>query len=153
MKFRRYLPFLATALGASFLANCKTPSAFDIADTNQDTSISQAEFERYLLEALYSEADTDGDAKITFEEWRVANPDAQKSKFDLPDSNGDGHVTPAELKAYFDGTGGLVDLFNQIDADGNGSLDGAEVDAFRAKMDVQAGSTDLQNLSRAAKNK
>lgn len=153
MKFRRNLPLLATALGVLFLANCKTPSAFDIADTNQDTSISQAEFERYLLEAVYSEADTDGDAKITFEEWRVANPDAQKSKFDLPDANGDGHVTPAELKTYFDGTGGLVDLFNQIDADGNGSLDGAEVDAFRAKMDAQAGSTDLQNMSRAAKSK
>ncbi len=142
----------ALGLGAAvaLLASCKAPSSFQIADTDADERISRSEFERYLLESIYQEADTDGDAQITFEEWRVANPDAERGKFKLPDSNRDSVVSPAELRAYFDREDKLDGLFDKIDTGGDGYLDNAEVEAFQAKVEAQAGSTDLQKLSRTA---
>ena len=150
MKLRNSIPALALAAASSLIVSCATVAPYDIADSNSDSKISQDEFDRYLLEAIFAEADTNADSKITFEEWRTANPDAKKSKFKLPDSNGDAAVSPKELEAYFDREGKLVDLFNKIDTNNDAYLDHAEVQAFRDKMAAQGGSTDLQNLSRAS---
>jgi Ca2+-binding EF-hand superfamily protein len=150
MKLRKSIPVLALAAASSLIVSCSTVAPFDIADGNADNKISQDEFDRYLLEAIYTEADSNSDSKITFEEWRTANPDAQKWKFKLPDSNGDAAVSPKELEAYFDREGKLVDLFNKIDTDNDGALDHAEIQVFRDKMAAQGGSTNLQNLSRAS---
>ncbi|MGI9239694.1 MAG: EF-hand domain-containing protein [Verrucomicrobiales bacterium] len=150
MKLRKSIPALALAAASSLIVSCSTVAPFDVADGDDNENVSQDEFDRYVLEAIFTEADTNGDSKITFEEWRAANPDANKSKFKLPDSNGDSAVSPKELEGYFDREGKLVDLFNKIDTNNDGELDHAELQAFRDKMAAQGGSTKLQNLSRAA---
>ncbi len=65
-------------------------------------------------------ADANQDSKITFDEWKAANPDAEKRKFRQPDRNRDGAVTPQEAKRHFDRYGTLKDLFDRIDANNDG---------------------------------
>ena len=118
-----------------------------MADTSDDGRIGEKEFKRYILETIYAEADANRDKKITFEEWKEANPDADKGKFRLPDRNSDGSITPEEVKRYFDRTGDLEELFNKIDANNDGYVTPEEAEDFKAKSDTSG--TKMQNLSRA----
>ena len=141
---------LAVAALAFLLAACAGTDRYAMADTDGDDRISPEEFERYMLETIYGAADPDGNAKVTFEEWKEANPDAEEAKFKAPDKNNDGAVTPGEMKAHFAREGTMDDLFAKIDTNGDGYLSSEETDAFMDKMEAQGGSTPMQNLSRAA---
>ena len=136
------------------LSSCTTtePDRFDMADTNDDKAVSLDEFDRFMLESIFAEADADGDKKVTFEEWKAANPDAEKSKFSAPDTNKDGVVTPQEAKDHFDRQGTMKDLFNKIDTNGDGLVTRDEVAAYKEKLEAQSG-TKLQKLSRSLNDK
>ena len=136
------------AASTVLLSSCAGPNGFTVADTDESGGVSPAEFERYMLEAIYAEADTDGNAEITFAEWKAANPDAEESKFSAPDSNRDSVVTPSEAKAHFDRQGTMDDLFSKIDTNGDGSLSQEEGTAFKNKLAAQSG-TPLQKLSKS----
>ena len=129
----RHLGAAMAAAGTLLLSSCAT-SGFDRADTDDSGAVSKAEFKLYLLDTIYAEADVNRDAKLTFAEWKAANPNAEEHKFKQPDTDGDGAVTPAEAKAHFERTGMLDDLFDQIDTDKTGSVTEAEIEAFKAKM-------------------
>ena len=146
-----WVPAIA-ASSALLLASCSSTDGFKMADTNKNDSVSQAEFERYMLETIYAEADSDRDSKITFEEWLAANPDAKESRFKAPDRNSDGGVTPAEAKAHFDRQGTLKDLFSQIDTNDDGALSREEIVAFKEKMAPMSG-TPMQKLSNSISSK
>lgn len=147
----RYGAMAVTAASALLLASCG-PNGFKKADTDKSGSVSPAEFERYMLEAIYAEADADGNSEITFEEWSVANPSTSESKFRVPDKNHDSVVTPAEAKAHFDRYGTMDDLFAQIDTNGDNSLSKQEVVAYKEKLAALSG-TSLQKISQAASSK
>ena len=140
---------LAAVAGAALLLpGCATQrDKYRLADTNDDRKVSQAEFEGYMLETIFAIADTDEDSKITFNEWKAANPDAQPKRFNAPDTNRDGSVTPAEAKAHFKRQGTLEDLFQQIDTDRDGYLSRQEVLAFKKDLDSKT-ETLLQQLSK-----
>lgn len=125
-------------VAAMALSSCKPSNPFAKADTNKDDKVSQTEFNRYILEEIYSAADSDGNSKITFKEWKAANPDVKKSKFKLPDDNSDGAVTPQELQKYYEEEGKLTDLFKQIDSNKDGFLSHPEVDAYMSKVESKA---------------
>ena len=125
----RCLSAATAAAGALLFSSCAT-SGFNIADRDSSGVVSKAEFEDYLINKIYADADTNRDSKITCAEWKASNPNAEEHKFKQPDSNGDGSVTPAEARAHFERTGMLDDLFDQIDADNTGSVTEAEIDAF-----------------------
>ena len=133
-----------------FLSGCSYERNFRFADTNNDGTISSEEFDRYMMEAVYGEADTNKDSKITWTEWKTANPGADKRKFSQPDTNRDQVITPAEAKAHFERQGTLDDLFDKIDTGDDDMLDREEVRKFKEKMEAQSGSTPLQKLSQAA---
>ena len=133
-------------------ASCST-SSFSVADTDNDNRVSPAEFDRYMLEAIFAQADADGDGKVTFGEWKTANPAADAAKFKAPDSNRDGAVTPGEAKAHFDRYGTMSDLFTKIDTNSDGYLTEDEIAVFKEKLEAQSGSTPLQRLSQAAQQK
>ena len=127
----------ALACGSLFLISCAS-SGFDTADTDDDGAVTKAEFERYLLETIYAEADDNRDSKITFAEWKEANPDAKESKFKQPDTNRDGSVTPAEVKAHFAKEGTIDDLFKQADTDKSGTVTQAELEVYITKLRAKA---------------
>jgi Ca2+-binding EF-hand superfamily protein len=135
---------------ALLLSGCSYQRNFKFADTSKDGLVSQHEFERYMLESIYSEADTNGDSKITWTEWKTANPSADERKFRAPDTNRDKAITPTEAKAHFAKQGTLDDLFNQMDTGKDGQLDKLEVKQFKETLEAQSGSTPLERLSQAA---
>ena len=140
---------MVAATVALAFAGCSNPDGFTIADTDKDGKVSPAECDRYMLEAIYAEADANGDSKVTFEEWKQANPDADKKKFRVADANKDGVVTPSETKAHFDREGTMSDLFKKLDTDGSGYVTRDEAVAFEEKLEKQSGSTPIQRLSQA----
>lgn len=153
MRIRSYLqlvPLCAAAVAlAGGLSSCKKPDRYSMADTDNDGTVDQAEFDRYVREQLYAAGDADGNSRITFEEWLITNPDAKREKFDQADTDGDGAITPEEATVHFESTGMLDDLFAKIDTDSSGDMSRAEADAFMEKMQAQAG-TRIQQLKKAA---
>ena len=135
----------AIVAAALALTACTTPDGFTVADTDKDGRVSPQENERYMLEAIYAQADADGNSKITFEEWRQANPNADKEKFGYADLNNDGAVTPSEAEAHFDKMGTMADLFDKMDADDSGFVTRAEADAFNDKLNAEAAAAATQN--------
>ena len=133
---------------ALLLSACAGSSGFDLADSNDDLKVSPQEFETYMLEAVFAEADADGNSQVTFEEWKAANPDAEPAKFRAPDTNRDQMVSPQEAKAHFAKQGTWADLFDQIDTDNDGYITSAEAAAFKKKLAAQSG-TPIQKLSKA----
>ena len=141
---------LAAGLAAALLfPACTGSPAFDLADSDNDRKVSPKEFERYMLEAVFAEADGDGDGLVTFEEWKEANPGADPRKFVAPDRNGDKMVSPDEARAHFAKEGTWADLFRKMDTDNDGFVSSAEAIAFRDKMAAQSG-TPIQKLNKAS---
>ena len=123
---------------------------FDIADTNDDGKVSPQEFERFMMETLYAFVDVDRNKKVTFAEWKAANPGADESKFNVPDKNGDKIVTPEEARAHFRREGTMDDLFKKIDTNKDGYLVRSEVIAFKKSINAQSGLARIQNISIAS---
>lgn len=146
----KYLVTLAAASAALTLASCDKKDGFEVADADADKNISYTEFDRYMLEAIYTAIDTNGDAKVTLEEYKAADTTATEAGFKEVDANGDGIITPAEAKAFWDAKGTMKELFKKIDTDGDGTLNQAEVQAFYDKAAEAEGDTDLEKLSNAA---
>ena len=136
-----------SAIALLFSACATPPDNFKIADSSGDGRVESAEFKRYMLESVYAEADANRDKKITFEEWKAANPEAEEKKFKAPDQNNDGVVTPEEAKRHFDQQGTMEDLFDKIDTNDDNYVTREESAAFNKKLEEQSG-TALQKLSR-----
>ncbi|MEM8954490.1 MAG: EF-hand domain-containing protein [Verrucomicrobiota bacterium] len=133
------------------LSGCVEPDGFSMADVNEDEWVSQDEFEHYMLEVIFADADADGDAEVSFAEWRQVNPKEPKWKFQTPDQDGDNKIDPAELREHFEKQGTMGDLFQQIDTDGKGYLSRDEVTAFKERVMGAEGSTRLEKFSNVAK--
>ncbi len=136
-------------LSLAGLTSCKKKDGFTIADTNSDGIVDQAEFTRFMNEAIYTEMDADGNSRVTFEETTLAYPEANKERFKKADFDGDGVVTPKEAKSHFDKQGTFQDLFTKIDSDKSQGITREESRAFLRKMEKKAGTT-LQQLKQAA---
>jgi hypothetical protein len=135
--------YAAAMITASLMSPlpCAARDGFAAADTDKDGRVSPAEFERYLVEYVFSEADANRDARVTFEEWSADNPDADARRFNGPDRNGDRVVTKEELKAFFERENTFKTIFEQIDADNDGHLSRAENKSFVSKVKANAPSS------------
>ena len=150
MMKRKTITLLAMGIApAVFLSACASQSGFELADKNANQKISPKEFETHMNKAVFAESDADGNSQVTFEEWKAANPNAEPSKFSVPDTNGDKMVSLKEAKIHFKKQGTWADLFDKIDTDNDGFVTSAEATAFNDKMKTQSG-TPVQKLSKAA---
>ena len=132
--------------GALALSACTTGDSFKRVDKNSDGGASFSEFDAYMKKAVFEEVDSNGDGKVSQQEWRQMNPKDPVSEFNKADSNGDGLITRTEADAAFDREGSMKKLFNKIDTDNNGSLSEAEINVFHTHMKKQPGKTDLEKL-------
>lgn len=138
---------LALVCAAAAFTSCASqPDAFKQADRDSDGKLSRQELGLVFLTAIYTTGDQNGDAKITFEEWVQVDPKADKAGFGLRDKDGDGAVTPAELKAYAEGKKSFDALFLAIDTSKDGFVQRDEAVAFHAKLSQTEGKSDLEKL-------
>lgn len=123
-----------------------THDGFKRADADKSGDVSRAEFDRYILQALFAESDADRDGKVRFAEWQAINPNADEKKFGAPDKDGDEAITPAEAKTFMNSKGTLAELFSRIDTDKNGSICKEEAAAFRNQLARASRHTAVQTL-------
>lgn len=126
-------PCLALVI-ASGCATDPAPRPFDMADTNGDQQVSKAELEHYVSGGLFAYLDRNGDGRVPLEEWRQFDNTMTDAMFDERDADGDGAVTHEELKTYFDRQDSLDRVLAEIDTNGDGHIDRAEAEAYRAKI-------------------
>lgn len=113
------LPALAQAAGAMTAERF----AFDVADTDGDGLISEAEFARDAA-AGFSSLDPDGDEMLDAAD--LGDPDA--ALFDRIDGSGDGNLTFGEVMTY------KMQAFEAADTDGDGHLSFDEMMAAAEKQ-------------------
>jgi len=81
----------------------KLAEHFDAIDTNQDGQITREELKAHFQQMRaehWKKLDTDGDGRISKAEAQ-ANAPRLAARFDQLDANGDGYLTPEELRAAF----------------------------------------------------
>jgi Ca2+-binding EF-hand superfamily protein len=143
----RFWTRLALAGTLAIAAGCTSgPDAFTEADKDRDGKLSKPELGRVLLNAVYAAGDANGDSHITWEEWQAVDPKAKREDFALRDANGDGAVTPPELKAYSQGKKSFDKLFASIDKSGDGLVDRPEAKEFHTAMMAAQGETEMEKL-------
>jgi Ca2+-binding EF-hand superfamily protein len=137
----------ALAGSLAILVGCSgSVDPFAEADKDGDGKLSKQELGRVLLNAVYSAGDADGDARITWEEWKAVDPQAKPGDFALRDADRDGAVTPAELKAYSESKKSFDKLFASIDKNSDGFVDRIEAKEFHAAMMAAEGETEMEKL-------
>ena len=120
------------------------PAAFDVAvlDADKDGSVTKAELDAYRA-ARTAEIDATGDGFLSPEElaamqiraFTARAEDMAAKMVAMMDTDNDGKLSAAEMAAR----PGPEMIFDKIDADANGAVTQAEVDAAKASMIVRAG--------------
>jgi hypothetical protein len=129
MTFRQISVMAAAAL----LVSCATtPKAtpFDIGDANGNGTLSKEEFEALMSSWTFKRYDANKDGKVTFDEWKAADPTADMATFKKLDANGAGFVTLEEGLAAVRRAGTFNELFDAIDTRKDGVIDQAEAKAY-----------------------
>lgn len=128
---------LATSLmlalpAALMFAACNTmPGAKPIpGDANGDGYLDAAELETHTTLRMMAVYDANGDGSISFAEWQVVSPEADKARFQRADANGDGGIDADELRAVVRRHPTFGRLMESVDTDGDGRASRAELDAF-----------------------
>lgn len=104
---------------------------FKQTDVNRDGKLSKQEFTDGVVEAMFPKYDTNGDGIVVLAEWQAAEGKGNNQFFRDRDLNKDGKVTKAEaLKSASKGPR-LAALFAEMDANGDGLISVAEVEAYK----------------------
>ena len=131
-------PLLIIASSA-FLASCRTSpptSAFDLADADKDGRVTKAEFDNFMSDSTFLRYDANRDGKVTFEEWKAADPTADMPTFKAIDTDGSGGVSPEEGRAAVRRKRTFDGLFAEVDTRKDGVIDRSESANFSEKLGV-----------------
>ncbi|MBV2129307.1 hypothetical protein [Arsukibacterium indicum] len=110
----KHTTFFTTLLLASSMAFAA--NTFETADTNRDSMVSAAEYQRYVFDYdVYTKRDTNNDSLLNEEELGISVFDADD--FSSWDADGDTYLTYDELN---------ISLFDYYDEDDSGYLDNDE---------------------------
>jgi len=140
-------PLMIAAGSAMLLTQCaRNADNFAAADLDGNGTLSKAEIAAALHTAIYANGDPDGDGRISFAEYHKVDHHYPKSRFRERDLNGDGYVTPEELKAFSKTNRSFDRLIDAFDANHDGQIDRQEAATFNAHLAKAQGDNALQKL-------
>jgi hypothetical protein len=128
---------------ALFLVSCE--SAFEHADANDDNQLSVKEVDAALAETVHTAGDANQDGIVTYEEWKLVFPKADKKAFDKHDTDGSG-LTLEETIVTVDQDGTFDELIEKIDTNSDGIVDETEAGLFYDKYQTVEGDNDVMKL-------
>lgn len=133
-------PLLFLTLCAFGLAACQTtktakPDRFSQADANGDGFLSASETNNFVVRSIFESRDTDGDGKITREEWDPTKAPATMKTFRESDINRDDVITLDEAEAYASKRGIYKDIVREADKNGDGLVSREEAEAYYASKE------------------
>jgi Ca2+-binding EF-hand superfamily protein len=125
------------------VVSCQTtppaqPDRFTQMDVNQDGVLDRGEINDFYTTELFKGRDTNGDGKITKEEWNPQITAEDARKFALIDTNKDGVVTLEEAKAYARRQGIYTSTFAEADTNKDGRITREEARAYFASVEGPA---------------
>jgi EF hand len=110
------------------------PDGFSQADTNQDGKLSRDEASDYLVIEIFISRDANHDGRMTLEEWVGGDP-TRSADFKKRDTNEDGIVTTKEAIAYGRAHGVVNQIMQEADTNHDGALSRAEIKAYYASRE------------------
>lgn len=139
--------------GFSDLELAQLRTAFEELDVDGDGKVTLAEMKQVLeqkssstafeeMKKLMTLGDMDGDGYLSYEELvmaarhrkLIAKEERLMHIFSMLDANGDGHLTLDEIQQALGDHEGLIDMIEEVDRDGDGTLDYEEfVEVFMAR--------------------
>ncbi len=141
MKLIRLLPVFAFV----FLIACETMDSdavaedphlgvrreFQLADTDQNGSLSHGEVASYYHRQDLQLYDLDGDGHISKHEWSTshAEPTDDLENFNQADKDGDGKVSSDEAVTFVSQHVAFGDMMKEFDENGDSNLHWAEIEA------------------------
>jgi hypothetical protein len=110
--------------------------AFSEVDANNDGDISFDEFKSYAeanprYKGLFEKRDENGDGMLSEDEFSEGKRHKRGPDFSELDSNSDGFLTQAEMKAHVDSKNMHQKMFSGLDEDGNGVVSSDEYNQFK----------------------
>lgn len=114
------------------------PDRFAQMDVNKDGGLDRGEINDFYTSELFKGRDTNGDGKITKEEWNPQITAEDSKKFSIIDANKDGVATLDEAKVYARRKGIYTATFAKADANQNGSITREEAQAYFASVEGPA---------------
>ncbi|PYJ07999.1 MAG: hypothetical protein DMF06_14105 [Verrucomicrobia bacterium] len=115
-----------------------TPNRFETADVNHDKFLSLDEINVYLVTEIFDSRDANKDKKMTRAEWGATGDAGRDKQFKARDTNGDGIVTMDEALAYGRTKGMAKQVLREADTNKDGKLSEAEVKAYYASREGPA---------------
>ena len=116
------------------------------ADLDGDGSISTAEFDRALVDAVFDKSDRDRNGSVNYAEWKKIFPDMTEEEYAKHDLGSKGEFTREEAIAHCAEKKTFHKLVGRIDSNGNGIIDPEEAQAFSAELDAADGANEVQKL-------
>jgi Ca2+-binding EF-hand superfamily protein len=97
--------------------------------------LSLDEVNAFLVQQVFGPRDKNKDGKITREEWMAIKGEGQAEDFRVRDANADGVVTMDEALAYGRKKGMAKELVQKADTNKDGKLSMAEIKAYYASKE------------------
>jgi EF hand len=110
------------------------PDTFSQADTNHDGKLSRNEASDFLVIQIFESRDANHDGRMTLVEWVGGDP-TRSADFKKRDANHDGIVTKKEAMAYGRAHGIVNEIMKEADTNQDGSLSRAEIKAYYASRE------------------
>ena len=110
------------------------PDAFSRADTNHDGKLSRNEASDFLVIQIFTSRDANHDGRMTLVEW-IGGDSTRAAEFKKRDANNDGIVTEKEAMDYGRAHGVVNEIMKEADTNHDGALSRAEVKAYYASRE------------------